>query len=107
MPDRFAPTDACSRTPGADRRAGLVETAPGTIGQGHVFEASSELQIEGADVDAARAAGVRRFIHVSSLSAREPALSDYGWSKAKSERIVAAYEKAAPKPAESRPLGRS
>jgi uncharacterized protein YbjT (DUF2867 family) len=41
-------------------------------------------------VDAARAAGVRRFIHISSLAAREPGLSDYGWSKAKSERIVAA-----------------
>jgi len=41
-------------------------------------------------VDAARAAGVRRFIHISSLSAREPQLSNYGWSKAKSERIVAA-----------------
>lgn len=41
-------------------------------------------------VDAARDAGVRRFVHVSSLAAREPDLSDYGWSKAKSERIVAA-----------------
>ena len=41
-------------------------------------------------IDAARKAGVRRFIHVSSLSAREPQLSNYGWSKAKSERLVAA-----------------
>jgi uncharacterized protein YbjT (DUF2867 family) len=41
-------------------------------------------------VDAARKAGVRRFVHVSSLSAREPKLSAYGWSKAKSERVVAA-----------------
>lgn len=41
-------------------------------------------------VDAARAAGVRRFVNISSLSAREPELSDYGWSKAKAERIVAA-----------------
>jgi nucleoside-diphosphate-sugar epimerase len=41
-------------------------------------------------IDAARAAGVTRFIHMSSLAAREPDLSDYGWSKAKSERIVAA-----------------
>ena len=32
-----------------------------------------------AVVDAARAAGVRRFVHVSSLAAREPGLSDYGW----------------------------
>jgi len=43
-----------------------------------------------AIVDAARAAGVRRFIHISSLAAREPELSDYGWSKARSERVVAA-----------------
>ena len=41
-------------------------------------------------IDAARAAGVRRFIHISSLAAREPDLSDYGWSKAKAERVVAA-----------------
>jgi len=37
---------------------------------------------------AAEASGVRRFIHVSSLSAREPDLSDYGWSKAASEKLV-------------------
>jgi len=43
-----------------------------------------------AMIDAARSAGVRRFIHISSLAAREPDLSDYGWSKARSERIVAA-----------------
>jgi uncharacterized protein YbjT (DUF2867 family) len=41
-------------------------------------------------IDAARKAGVRRFIHFSSLSAREPELSAYGWSKLKSERLVAA-----------------
>ncbi|QLC20739.1 NAD(P)H-binding protein [Parasphingopyxis sp. CP4] len=37
---------------------------------------------------AAEAAGVRRFVHISSLAAREPALSDYGWSKAESETLV-------------------
>ena len=41
-------------------------------------------------IDAARKAGVRRFVHISSLAAREPDLSDYGWSKARSERLVAA-----------------
>jgi uncharacterized protein YbjT (DUF2867 family) len=41
-------------------------------------------------IDAARKAGVRRFVHISSLAAREPKLSAYGWSKAKSERLVAA-----------------
>lgn len=43
-----------------------------------------------AVVEAARAAGVPRFIHVSSLSAREPGLSLYGASKARGERIVMA-----------------
>lgn len=41
-------------------------------------------------IDAARGAGVRRFIHISSLAAREADLSNYGWSKARSERLVAA-----------------
>jgi nucleoside-diphosphate-sugar epimerase len=41
-------------------------------------------------IDAARAAGVRRFVHVSSLAAREPDLSLYGWSKAESEKLIAA-----------------
>jgi nucleoside-diphosphate-sugar epimerase len=37
---------------------------------------------------AATAAGTRRFIHVSSLAAREPKLSQYGASKARSEELV-------------------
>ncbi|HEV2078558.1 MAG TPA: NAD(P)H-binding protein, partial [Allosphingosinicella sp.] len=41
-------------------------------------------------IDTARKAGIRRFVHISSLAAREPELSNYGWSKAKSERLVAA-----------------
>lgn len=41
---------------------------------------------------AARAAGVRRFVHVSSLAAREPQLSMYGASKAEAERLVMASD---------------
>jgi nucleoside-diphosphate-sugar epimerase len=37
---------------------------------------------------AATAGGVRRFVHVSSLAAREPRLSLYGASKARSEELV-------------------
>ena len=37
---------------------------------------------------AAKAAGIRRFVHVSSLAAREPALSRYGASKARSEALL-------------------
>ncbi len=43
-----------------------------------------------AVVEAARAANVERFIHVSSLAAREPQLSDYGATKAKAEVMVQA-----------------
>jgi uncharacterized protein YbjT (DUF2867 family) len=43
-----------------------------------------------AMVEAAHSEGIQRFIHVSSLSAREPDLSSYGWSKAKAELIVQA-----------------
>ena len=43
-----------------------------------------------AVVDAAMLTGVQRFIHVSSLAAREPGLSDYGWSKAGAEHVVEA-----------------
>ncbi len=41
-----------------------------------------------AMIAAARESGVKRFVHVSSLSAREPALSNYGWSKAEAETLV-------------------
>ncbi len=41
-------------------------------------------------VAAARAAGVARFVHVSSLAARLPGLSDYGASKAAAEGVVRA-----------------
>ena len=36
----------------------------------------------------AKAASVARFVLVSSLSAREPQLSDYGWSKREGERML-------------------
>ncbi len=41
-------------------------------------------------IEVAKRAGVPRFIHVSSLSAREPGLSLYGASKARSEKLVKA-----------------
>jgi nucleoside-diphosphate-sugar epimerase len=39
-------------------------------------------------LSAARKSGIRRFAHVSSLAAREPKLSQYGASKARSEDLV-------------------
>lgn len=41
-------------------------------------------------IEAALAEGVQRFVHVSSLSAREPGLSAYGASKARGEKLVMA-----------------
>ncbi|MCF2515393.1 NAD(P)H-binding protein [Sphingomonas sp. G124] len=51
------------------------------------FEAGN---VEGtrAMLGAARNAGAKRFVHVSSLAAREPKLSMYGASKARSEQLV-------------------
>ncbi len=46
--------------------------------------------IEGTRTILAASAGVPRFVHVSSLAAREPMLSNYGWSKAEAERLVEA-----------------
>ena len=46
-----------------------------------------------AVLDAAQAAGVRRFVHVSSLSAREPQLSAYGASKRAGEDLVVASDR--------------
>ncbi len=43
-----------------------------------------------AVAEAATTAGAGRFVHVSSLAAREPGLSDYGWSKAGAEDAVRA-----------------
>jgi nucleoside-diphosphate-sugar epimerase len=37
--------------------------------------------------------GIKRFVHVSSLAAREPALSAYGWSKAEAEARVVASDR--------------
>ncbi len=40
-------------------------------------------------IAAAKAVGIRRFVHISSLSAREPKLSKYGASKMRAEKLVA------------------
>lgn len=64
--------------------AGVVN-APDAAG----FEAGNVLGT-GTVLAAAETAGVARFVHVSSLAAREPRLSHYGASKARSEALVAA-----------------
>ncbi|HEX8640401.1 MAG TPA: NAD-dependent epimerase/dehydratase family protein [Allosphingosinicella sp.] len=80
-----------------DSLAKLVEGADAVIHIAGLINAPTRAAFEAVNVggtanmiDAARRARVRRFVHISSLAAREPELSDYGRSKAKSERLVAA-----------------
>jgi uncharacterized protein YbjT (DUF2867 family) len=62
--------------------AGVVKTT-----KAEVFEAGN-VNGTAAIIAAAQQAGVARFIHISSLAAREPNLSVYGASKAKAETLV-------------------
>ncbi len=62
--------------------AGVVN-APDSAG----FHAGNVAGTE-AVINAARNARVSRFVHVSSLAAREPGLSDYGHSKRLAEEVV-------------------
>jgi nucleoside-diphosphate-sugar epimerase len=77
--------------------AQLVEGAEAVIHVAGVVNAPDAAAFEHANVtgtlgviEAAKAAGVPRLIHVSSLSAREPQLSAYGASKARAEKLVMA-----------------
>ena len=78
----------------ADSLAKLCQGADAVVHIAGLINASSRAAFEAVNVggtaniiDAARKAGVRRFIHISSLAAREPELSDYGRSKARAERL--------------------
>jgi nucleoside-diphosphate-sugar epimerase len=73
----------------------LVEGADAIIHVAGVINAPGAAGFEAGNVTgtlstlaAAKARGVRRFVHVSSLAAREPQLSLYGASKAMSETLV-------------------
>lgn len=77
--------------------AALVEGADAVIHVAGVINAPDRAGFHAGNVAgtiamlaAAREMGVQRFIHISSLAAREPDLSNYGWSKAESEDAVKA-----------------
>ena len=91
--------DAVAWIPGdlADRDAleRLVTDADAVIHVAGVISAQSRAAFDKGNVAgtlamlaAATAGGVRRFVHVSSLAAREPKLSLYGGSKARAEELV-------------------
>ncbi len=80
-----------------DSLARLVEGTDAVIHVAGVVNAPTRAGFEHGNirgtqaiVAAAKTAGVKRFVHVSSLAAREPQLSVYGWSKAGAEDAVRA-----------------
>ena len=72
--------------------AGLVQGADAVVHVAGIVNAPTRADFIAGNVEGTRAllaaSGGQRFIHVSSLAAREPALSNYGWSKAEAERLV-------------------
>lgn len=79
-----------------DALARLSEGADAVIHVAGAINAPDRAGFERANVEgtaamleAARAGGAGRFVQVSSLAAREPDLSDYGWSKAQADALVA------------------
>lgn len=73
----------------ADGCDAVIHVAGVINGSDQEFHRGNVLGTE-AMIDAAAQAGIRRFVHVSSLAAREPGLSAYGRSKAESEDSVIA-----------------
>jgi uncharacterized protein YbjT (DUF2867 family) len=96
-----APKDGVTWIDGAldqpDSLMTLVDGSDAVIHVAGIVKASNKAAFEAGNVGGTRAiveaatkANVGRFVHVSSLAAREPRLSDYGASKAKAEHIVQA-----------------
>ena len=71
------------------RGAEAVIHVAGVVNDAARFESGNVLGTLNV-IEAAKAEGVQRFIHVSSLSAREPELSAYGASKARAEKLIMA-----------------
>ena len=96
-----APQDGVKWIAGAldkpDSLSRLVEGSSAIIHVAGVVNAPDRAGFVAGNIDGTRAlvaaaqkADIKRFIHVSSLSAREPRLSNYGWSKAEGEGVVTA-----------------
>jgi nucleoside-diphosphate-sugar epimerase len=79
-----------------DSLASLCDGADAVLHVAGVVNAPDAAAFEAGNVagtanmlTAAKQAGINRFVHISSLSARAPQLSNYGASKAKAEKLVA------------------
>lgn len=95
LPERAGMTWIAGALDDTASLATLVEGADAVLHIAGLVDAPDRAAFAAGNIDgtrailaAARTAGVTRFVHVSSLSAREPGLSDYGWSKAEAETLV-------------------
>jgi len=80
-----------------DSMAALVRGADAVLHIAGVINAPDRAGFAAGNIEGTRvliaateAAGIRRFVQVSSLTAREPDLSAYGWSKAEADRLLMA-----------------
>lgn len=93
QPDRAGVTWVPGALNEAASLAALVDGADAVIHIAGVVNAPDWAGFVAGNIDGTKAviaaAGKRRLVHVSSLSAREPQLSVYGWSKHEAEAIVA------------------
>ena len=94
QPDRAGVTWVVGTLANAPALAALIDGADAVVHIAGVVSADRQGFIAGniegtrAVLAAAVTTGVDRFVHVSSLSAREPQLSMYGWSKRQAEMLV-------------------
>lgn len=99
QPDRPGVTWVEGALDRPDNLAALVRDADAVLHIAGVINAADRAGFAAGNIDgtrnmiaAARDAGVRRFVQVSSLAAREPELSDYGWSKAEADKVLMASD---------------
>lgn len=83
-------SSAASLSELAEGAAAVLHVAALTTASNPAAFAAANVEGTAALIAAAKAARVKRFVFVSSLSAREPGLSAYGASKAEAERAVEA-----------------
>jgi len=96
QPDRVGVEWVAGALDDTEALARLVTGADAVIHIAGVVNAPDRAGFAAGNVEGTRAvvaaatdAGIGRFVHVSSLAAREPDLSLYGWSKREAERVVA------------------
>ena len=95
QPDRAGVTWIEGSLSDRDSLRGLVDECDAVVHIAGVLNARDQAAFHAGNVDgtlsaltASTAAGIHRFVHVSSLAAREPRLSMYGASKARAEELV-------------------